>query len=135
MTDRSRFPDARRALVTTQNQTIAMCGATFVSGARWGTWDGALLVTTLKGHSLLSVELEASTGRLLDLGIALTDFGRLRSVTPGARRGPLRRHEQRRRHRPHPAAHTRLKRKRRRAATALNPSRHVIFLPSSYVRP
>jgi glucose/arabinose dehydrogenase len=83
MTDTSRFPDAVKPLVNSGNETIAMCGATFVSGARWGNWEGVLLVATLKNHSLLSVRLEPSTGRIEDLGIALTDRGRLRSVTQG----------------------------------------------------
>jgi len=83
MTDLSRFPDARRPILAAGVPTIAPCGATFVSGTRWGTWDGVLIVATLKGHSLRSFKLEASTGQLRDLGAALTDRGRLRSVTQG----------------------------------------------------
>ena len=135
MTDRSRFPDARRALVTTQNQTIAMCGATFVVrravghvGRRApGGHPQGPFADGCRGRGV--DRPPAGPGHRAD-GLRAAALG-----DAGARRGRLRGHEQRRRHRPHPAAHTRLKRNRSSAATALNPSRHVIFLPSSYVRP
>jgi glucose/arabinose dehydrogenase len=83
MTDRSRFPDARRAIAGSGIPPIAPCGATFLSGSRWGTWEGTLVVALLRGEALRSFKLEASTGRLLDTGLALRDRGRLRSVTQG----------------------------------------------------
>jgi aldose sugar dehydrogenase len=83
MTDTRRFPDARRALVPSGPVTNAFCGSTFLAGERWGTWDGALVVATLKAESLRSFKLEPTTGRLQDLGITMTGYGRLRSVTQG----------------------------------------------------
>ncbi|HEY3186895.1 MAG TPA: PQQ-dependent sugar dehydrogenase, partial [Solirubrobacteraceae bacterium] len=83
MTDTKKFPDAKRAIASSGTPTIAPSGATFVSGARWGTWDGALIVATLKGTSLRSFKLASGTGNLQNTGIALTGYGRLRSVTQG----------------------------------------------------
>jgi aldose sugar dehydrogenase len=83
MTDTKRFPDAKRAIASSGSPTFAPSGATFVSGTRWGPWDGALLVATLKGMALRSFKLDFGTGRLLDAGITLTGYGRLRSVTQG----------------------------------------------------
>jgi glucose/arabinose dehydrogenase len=83
MTDTAKFPDAKRAIVSSGTPTIAPCGATFVSGARWGPWDGALVVATLKGTSLRAFKLEPGTGRLQAQGITLTGNGRLRAVTQG----------------------------------------------------
>ena len=41
------------------------------------------MVALLKGEALRAFKLEASSGRLLDMGGALDDRGRLRSVTQG----------------------------------------------------
>jgi aldose sugar dehydrogenase len=83
MTDTAKFPDARRSIVSSGSPPIAPSGATFVSGARWGTWDGALLVATLRGESLRSFKLETGTGNLQDLGVAMTNGDRLRAITQG----------------------------------------------------
>jgi len=83
MTDTAKFPDAKRAIVSSGTTIIAPCGATFVSGARWGTWDGVLVVATLRGTSLRSYKLEQGTGNLQNAGITLTGYGRLRAVTQG----------------------------------------------------
>jgi glucose/arabinose dehydrogenase len=83
MTDLERFPDAHRAVAGSGVPTIAPCGATFLSGTRWGDWDGALVVALLKGQALRVFKLAASSGRLVDMGGALDDRGRLRSVTQG----------------------------------------------------
>ena len=83
MTDRTSFPNARRAIAGSGFPTYAPCGATFVSGSKWGSWDGVLVVALLKGESLRTFKLQASTGVLQDIGTALRDHGRLRSVTQG----------------------------------------------------
>jgi aldose sugar dehydrogenase len=83
MTDTVKFPDAKEAIVSSGSPTIAPSGATFVSGAKWGNWNGVLVVATLKGMALRSFQLESGTGRLLNAGVTLTEYGRLRSVTQG----------------------------------------------------
>jgi glucose/arabinose dehydrogenase len=83
MTDLVKFPGAHRAVASSGWPTYAPSGASFVAGARWGAWNGVLAVATLKGRSLRIFDLEPTTGRLRDVGGALTAYGRLRSVTQG----------------------------------------------------
>ncbi len=82
MTDRNKFPNAVRALVSSGSPPFAPSGATFVSGSRWGPWNGVLVVATLRGQSLRTFRL-SSSGALQDVGSALTNQGRLRAVTQG----------------------------------------------------
>jgi aldose sugar dehydrogenase len=81
MTDLQKYPDARRALAGSGTPTIAPAGASFVTGSRWGTWDGVLAVATLKGEALRTLRLAPGTGALEDSGITMTGYGRLRAVT------------------------------------------------------
>ncbi len=87
MTDLAKYPIARRALVSSGSSTIAPAGASFVTGARWGEWDGVLAVATLKGEALRTLRLAPGTGalhdRVEDTGITMTGSGRLRAVPPG----------------------------------------------------
>ena len=87
MTDLAKFPGARRAIVSSGSPTIAPAGASFVTGSRWGTWDGVLAVATLKGEALRTLRLAPNTGALQDTvqdtGITMTGYGRLRAVTQG----------------------------------------------------
>lgn len=77
MTDLS-IPGAIAAVWSSGCPTIAPSGATFVSGAQWGQWDGALAVAVLKGTRLLFVRISGST--LQGIDTRLTDRGRLRTV-------------------------------------------------------
>ena len=87
MTDLAKYPGARRPLATSGSPTIAPAGASFVTGSRWGTWDGVLAVATLKGEALRTLRLAPNTGALHDTvedtGITMTGYGRLRAVTQG----------------------------------------------------
>ena len=72
-----------RALASSgQPPTYAPSGAAFVSGSRWGPWNGVLVVATLRGQALRTFRF-SSSGALQDTGVALTDQGRLRAVTLG----------------------------------------------------
>ena len=82
MTDRKRFPKARKALWSSGNPTVATSGATFLSGAQWGTWDGALAVAMLKGEGVLLFRVGA-THKLTRLAKIVTDHGRIRTVQQG----------------------------------------------------
>ncbi len=56
-------------------------GGTFVSGAAWGEWDGALAVTTQQGREMLLLKLTADGTAVTETDSVLTDQGRLRSAT------------------------------------------------------
>lgn len=62
MTDLTRFPDAVEATWKSGNPTEAICGAAFLSGARWGDLDGVLAVTALKGSKLMLFTLTPEGG-------------------------------------------------------------------------
>jgi aldose sugar dehydrogenase len=53
MTDTDRFPDAIQAVWSSGDHTEAICGAVFLTGRQWGTLDGTLAVTALKGSKVL----------------------------------------------------------------------------------
>lgn len=61
MTDRARFPNAIRARWSSGPSTIATSGATFLEGAQWSTFDGALAVACLKDQSLQVFTLTGGT--------------------------------------------------------------------------
>jgi aldose sugar dehydrogenase len=83
MTDLAKYPNAHRPIARSGALTYAPAGASFVTGARWGTWDGVLAVATLKGEALRTFRLAPHTGGLEDVGITMTGYGRLRAVTQG----------------------------------------------------
>ena len=64
------------------SSTIATSGGTFVNGAGWGSYNGALAVAALKGERLLFMTFTRG-GRLTRVATpaALRSYGRLRSVT------------------------------------------------------
>ena len=77
MTDLS-IPGAVPVVWSTGCPTIAPSGATFVSGAQWGAWNGALAVAVLKASKLMFVRFNGSAVQATD--DRLTDKGRLRAV-------------------------------------------------------
>ena len=79
MTDLTRHSDAVPAVRSSGNPTNAWSGAQFLTGAQWGTWEGALAVAALKDSQLhvmfvtetgafirqeIPVELDGTHGRL-----------------------------------------------------------------------
>ncbi|MBC9956110.1 sorbosone dehydrogenase family protein [Yimella sp. cx-51] len=87
MTDRERFPDAVPALWSSGDMTEAICAATFVEGRQWGAWEGALVVTALKGAKLMVLTLDGAGTKVTSVAVprAVADkYGRLRA----ARQGP-----------------------------------------------
>ena len=82
MTDRVKFPDAIPARWSSGFPTIAPSGATFVTGTKWGVWNGALAVAVLKARQL-RVFLVDVAGDVRAQHIVLTNRGRLRSVIQG----------------------------------------------------
>ncbi len=85
MTDTRRYPDAVGAIWSSGKPTVALAGATFLSGEDWGAWDGALAVATLKGSKLMVFSLDAAGG-VVDTAIPAEldqPFGRLRAARTG----------------------------------------------------
>ncbi|WP_461145524.1 PQQ-dependent sugar dehydrogenase [Salinifilum aidingensis] len=85
MTDRERFPNAVPAAWSSGGRTEAICGATFLSGARWGPLDGRLAVAALKGSKLLLFDVTGS-GDVRGVHVPRPldgTFGRLRAVEQG----------------------------------------------------
>lgn len=80
MTDPDRVPGAVAAVWSSGYPTIATPGATFLTGAAWGEWDGALAVTSQQAKKVVLL-------RLTDDGQTVTDetsllegqFGRFRT--------------------------------------------------------
>lgn len=81
MTDPVRVPGAVAAVWSSGAPTLATPGGTFVSGAAWGEWDGALAVTTQQGREMLLLKLTADGTAVTEMDSVLTDQGRLRSAT------------------------------------------------------
>jgi glucose/arabinose dehydrogenase len=82
MTDTAKFPNAIRALKSSGSPTVAPSGATFISGSRWGSWNGKLAVALLKRRLLWIADL-GGYGQVLDEGVGVAGHGRLRSVSQG----------------------------------------------------
>ena len=81
MTDLVKFPNAMLpawrsgdAGPPPNSGTIAPSGATFLSGAQWKSWDGALAVATLKGRHLRVMFLDG-TGTVAATTSVLGNFG------------------------------------------------------------
>ena len=81
MTDPVRVPGAVAAVWSSGAPTLATPGGTFVSGAAWGEWDGALAVTTQQGREMLLLKLTADGTAVTETDSVLTDQGSLRSAT------------------------------------------------------
>lgn len=85
MTDTARYPDAVPAVWQSGRTTQAVCGLAFLQGPQWGAFDGALVVTALKGAKLLVLTLDAA-GAVTDVAIPEATngpFGRLRAARLG----------------------------------------------------
>jgi len=84
MTDTRKFPKARRAIWSSGRPTVATSGITFLSGSRWGSWNGALAVAQLKGTGIRLLFLDRRgkvTGSTMVPGT--TAYGRIRTVQRG----------------------------------------------------
>jgi len=82
MTDLNKFPDAISSIWSSGNPTVAVSGATFLKGEKWGRLDGWLGVSVLKDQKLLLLNItggSVSGERTLFEG----QYGRLRAATLG----------------------------------------------------
>lgn len=85
MTDTTKFPDAVEAIWSSGSPTAATSGGAFVTGSRWGDWDGALAIAELKGAGVRVLTLGDAGQVVTDEQIAELDdtHGRIRTVRPG----------------------------------------------------
>jgi aldose sugar dehydrogenase len=82
MTDLDRFPEAVPAKWQSGETTEAVCAAAFLEGEQWGTLNGALVVTALKGAKVLLLTLN-DQGDVASVAIPpeiQDQFGRLRAA-------------------------------------------------------
>lgn len=84
MTDLTKFPNAKPAKWSSGSPTVATSGATFLSGASWGSWQGALAVGLLKGKAIKIMILNPA-GTVVDVQTVagLSAYGRIRTVQQG----------------------------------------------------
>ena len=82
MTDLDSYPDAVAAIWSSGAPTLAPSGATFLEGDRWGDWNGALAVATLKAMHL-HIYFVSSAGEVTNDFRVIEDRGRLRSPRQG----------------------------------------------------
>jgi glucose/arabinose dehydrogenase len=82
MTDLEKFPDAVEAAWSTGSPTLALGGATFLEGRRWGTYDGVLAVAALKASHIHILDVDAQ-GNATSRERVIEDQGRLRTPRQG----------------------------------------------------
>lgn len=82
MTDLDKFPDAVEAAWSTGRPTLALAGATFLQGERWGNLNGVLAVATLKAMHLHILDVDAD-GNAESRGRLVEGQGRLRTPRQG----------------------------------------------------
>ncbi len=83
MTDLDRHPGAVAAVWSSGPTTIAPSGGTFLAGAAWSGWNGALALAVLKDHQLRVIGLKGDTTTLEQQWAALADSPRLRVAVQG----------------------------------------------------
>lgn len=85
MTDTKRYPSAVPAVWQSGRTTQAVCAAEFLEGPQWGAWDGALVITALKGAKMLVLTLRPD-GSVATVAIPRATngpYGRLRAARLG----------------------------------------------------
>jgi glucose/arabinose dehydrogenase len=82
MTDKTRFPKAVSARWRSGMSTVATSGGTFISGAKWGSWNGRLAVAMLKGQGILLFTVD-SADRVSGKQTLFTSYGRIRTIQQG----------------------------------------------------
>jgi glucose/arabinose dehydrogenase len=81
MTDLTRFPDAIPAKWQSGDTTEATCAAAFLTGRQWGTLNGALVITALKGAKLIVLTLNGDNVATQAVPPEFNDkYGRLRAA-------------------------------------------------------
>jgi glucose/arabinose dehydrogenase len=82
MTDKKRHPHANGAKWRSGKHTVATCGATFISGAAWGPWNGRLAVAMLKGEGVKLLTI-SKANKVVHTTNVLRGYGRIRTIQQG----------------------------------------------------
>ena len=82
MTDRKRFKKAYKAKWKSGSPTVATSGAEFLTGSRWKSWNGRLVVAMLKGQGVKLFTVSKS-GKITAQQTILKGYGRIRTVQQG----------------------------------------------------
>jgi glucose/arabinose dehydrogenase len=85
MTDTRKYPHAINARWSSGFPTIAPSGATFITGARWGSYQGVLAVGLLKdtGLLLLTIDSAGAVTKAARMAGVEDTYGRLRAPQMG----------------------------------------------------
>jgi len=82
MTDKRRHPEANGAKWSSGSPTVATSGGTFISGSRWGSWNGVLAVAMLKGAGIKLFTI-SSANKITGSTDVMRGYGRIRTVQQG----------------------------------------------------
>lgn len=82
MTDTIRFPDAMRPSWTNEGLSEGMGPSTFLSGSRWGAWDGRLAVGLMAARRVDVLQLD-DEGMTIDRARMDLPRNRMRSLVQG----------------------------------------------------
>ena len=82
MTDLTRYPNAMRPTWALAD-SMGMSGCTFLSGAQWRDWNGALVVGLLAGERITGLRLDAPGALLTHPEVNLPQAARIRSLVQG----------------------------------------------------
>lgn len=83
MTDLTKFPDAKVAVWSSGNPTVAPSGGTFLAGPQWAGWQRGLAMAVLKDQRLRVIGLDDTDTTFEQDWTAITDRGRLRVAVEG----------------------------------------------------
>jgi glucose/arabinose dehydrogenase len=83
MTDLTKFPNARTAVWSSGDPTIAPSGGTFLKGDKWGGWAGTLAMAVLKDQQLRVLAFDRTGTAVDQQWTRITDRGRLRVAVQG----------------------------------------------------
>ncbi len=82
MTDTQRFPDAMRPSWVHNGSGRGMGTALFLDGERWKAWNGRLLVSLMRGQSIVALQLDARGMTVANATLDLPST-RTRALVPG----------------------------------------------------
>ena len=83
MTDLTKFPNAVRAVWRSGAPTVATSGITFLTGARWKDWNGAMAVGQLAGHGNRLILIDRNGRATSTMMRGTSSYERIRTVQLG----------------------------------------------------
>lgn len=83
MTNLDKYPNARPAVWSSGNPTIAPSGGTFLRGDRWVGWENTLAMAVLKDQHLRILAFDSKGTAVQQEWVRITDQGRIRVAVQG----------------------------------------------------